>query len=37
MPDYKLKEGIATDTIIDFKNDYRTSDHYKDSYEKNDG
>jgi hypothetical protein len=33
IPDYKVANGIPTATIIDFKRDYRPTQHYKDSYE----
>ncbi len=34
IPEYKLFNNIPTATIIDFKRDYRPTQHYKDSYEK---
>jgi len=34
IPEYKLENSIPSTTVIDFKRDYRPTQHYKDSYEK---
>ena len=34
IPEYRQLNNIPTATVIDFKRDYRPTQHYKDSYEK---